>query len=103
MGCQYFEPCDHGADSFTIDIPKMTFGRDCLREAGQRASGMGMNRVALFTDPYLKDSVYVATVTVSLNQAGLGVAVFDEITIDRPIDRPGVGSPPTICCRWVTN
>ena len=82
MGCQYFEPCDHGADTFTIDIPKMTFGRGCLREAGQRASGMGMSRVALFTDPYLKDSVYVTTVTESFAQAGLDFAIFDEITIE---------------------
>ena len=51
MGCQYFEPCDQGADTFTIAIPKLTFGRGCLHEAGPRASALGMTRVALFTDP----------------------------------------------------
>ncbi|MDH3635541.1 MAG: iron-containing alcohol dehydrogenase [Gammaproteobacteria bacterium] len=82
MGCQYFAPCDHGADTFTIAIPKLTFGRGCLREAGARAAGLGMTRVGLFTDPYLRESAYVATVLESLGQAGLDVAVFDEITIE---------------------
>ncbi len=82
MGCQYFEPCDQGADSFTIAIPKMTFGRGCLHEAGVRAGALGMTRVALFTDPFIRDSAYVATVIDALGQAGLDVAVFDEISIE---------------------
>jgi alcohol dehydrogenase class IV len=82
MGCQYFDPCDNGADTYTIAIPKYSFGRGCLREAGARAAGLGMTRVGLFTDPFLRDSAYVATVLESLAQAGLDVAVFDEITIE---------------------
>ncbi len=82
MGCQYYDPCAGGADTFTIAIPKYTFGRGCLAEAGQRASALGMTRVGLFTDPHLRDSVYVATVIEALGQAGLDVAVFDEITIE---------------------
>ena len=62
MGCQYFDPCDHGADTFTIAIPKITFGRGCLAEAGARARGLGMHRVALFTDAALRQSAYFATV-----------------------------------------
>ena len=63
MGCQYFDPCQGGADTFTVAIPKYTFGRGCLREAGARSAGLGMTRVGLFTDPFLRDSEYVATVT----------------------------------------
>ena len=37
MGCQYFDPCAGGADTYTIAMPKYTFGRGCLREAGARA------------------------------------------------------------------
>jgi len=66
MGCQYFDPCDHGADTFTIAIPRVTFGRGCLAEAGARARALGMTRIAVFTDPFLRDSVYVATVLDSL-------------------------------------
>ncbi len=82
MGCQYFAPCEHGSDTFTIDIPKLTFGRGCLREAGARAAAIGMSRVALFTDPILKDGPYVAAVISSLREAGIDVAVFSEIRIE---------------------
>ena len=82
MGCQYFEPCDHGADSFTIAVPKMTFGRGCLREAGARAAALGMTRVGLFTDPRLRQGPYVNTVLESLKLAGIDVAVFDDVTIE---------------------
>ena len=82
MGCQYFDPCDHGADTFTIAIPKVTFGRGCLIEAGARAKGLGMTRVGLFTDSALRQSPYFVTVMESLHAAGLDVAVFDEVTIE---------------------
>ena len=82
MGCQYFSPCEHGADSFTIAVPKLTFGRGCLKEAGTRAAHRGMSRVALFTDAYLKDGPYVSTVQQSLREAGLDFDVFSEIRIE---------------------
>ena len=82
MGCQYFAPCEHGSDTFTIDIPKITFGRGCLHEAGARAEAIGMSRVALFTDPFLKDGPYVESVVNSLKEAGIDVAVFSEIRIE---------------------
>ena len=86
MGCQYFDPCDNGADNFTIAIPRVTFGRGCLAEAGARARGLGMSRVALFTDRILRQGPYVASVLESLRKAGLDVAVFDEITIEADDD-----------------
>ena len=82
MGCQYFVPCEHGSNTFTIDIPKVTFGRGCLQEAGARANSHGMSRVALFTDPFLKDGPYVDTVVHSLKAAGIDVAIFSEIRIE---------------------
>lgn len=82
MGCQYFEPCEHGADSFTIGLPKLTFGRGCLSEVGARAAARGMTRVALFADPFLKDGPYVSSVQKSLRQAGVDFAVFSDIRIE---------------------
>jgi alcohol dehydrogenase class IV len=82
MGCQYFSPCEHGADSFTVAIPKLTFGRGCLQEAGVRAGQRGMTRVALFTDAFLKDGPYVSIVQQSLREAGLDFDVFSEIRIE---------------------
>ncbi|MEE8365084.1 MAG: hydroxyacid-oxoacid transhydrogenase [Gammaproteobacteria bacterium] len=82
MGCQYFQACDHGADTFTIGLPKLTFGRGCLNEAGVRAAARGMSRIVLFTDPFLKDGPYVAVVQKSLQQAGIDSAIFSEIRIE---------------------
>jgi len=82
MGCQYFSPCDQGADSFTIGMPKLTFGRGCLNELGVRAAARGMSRIALFTDPFLKQGPYLATVQKSLQQAGIDSTIFSEIRIE---------------------
>ena len=82
MACQYFAPCDHGADSFTIHIPRTTFGRGSLSEAGPRAARLGMTSVALFTDPGLVESDYVAAVLQSLEDSVDAVQLFSDITIE---------------------
>ena len=82
MACQYFEPCEHGANTFTVAMPKLTFGRGCLAEAGPRATARGFSRAALFTDPYLVNGPYVDTVRRSLTDAGIDVAVFSDIRIE---------------------
>ncbi len=79
MACQYFEPCDHGAESFTVMMPKLTFGRGCLSELGERAKGRGFKRVALYTDPFLKDGPYVETALETLRANAIDVAVFSDI------------------------
>ncbi len=82
MGCQYFSPCEHGAESFTVAMPKLTFGRGCLSEAGIRAKGRDMKNTALFTDPMLMDGKYVNQVKASLTAQGINVTVFSEIRIE---------------------
>ena len=82
MACQYFAPCEHGAKSFTIDIPKVTFGRGVLKEAGERAKAIGMKQIALFTDPYLEDGPYVTSVKNSLKNSGLSFEIFSDIRIE---------------------
>ena len=82
MGCQYFEPCDHGAATFTVAMPKLTFGRGCLHEAGPRAGALGMKQVALFTDPHLRNGEYVDIVRQSLVNQGLAVEIFSEVRIE---------------------
>lgn len=82
MACQHFEPTEGGAETFTVAMPKYTFGRGSLREAGVRARSLGMSRVALITDPYLCDGLYVATVTESLKQQGLTVGIFSPVRIE---------------------
>ena len=82
MACQYFEPCDHGATSFTIAIPKVTFGRGTLSEVGMRAQSLGMTEVALFTDAGLLDGSYMATVKQSLTSLGIAFQIFSEIRVE---------------------
>jgi alcohol dehydrogenase class IV len=83
MGCcQYFTPSDGGADTFTVEMPRLTFGRGCLSEVGERAVSRGMRRIAIITDEYLNDSAHVARVRGSLDAAGLDHATFDEIRIE---------------------
>lgn len=87
MGCcQYFNPSEGGADSFTVEMPRVTFGRGCLAELGERAKSRGMRRAAVITDRYLNRSRHMDTVRRSLEASGLDYAVFDEIRIE-PSDR----------------
>ncbi len=82
MACQYFQHTEEGAQSFTVAMPKYTFGRGCLAEAGVRAKALHMNKVALFTDLYLLDGPYIATVKASLREQGLSVDLFSDIRIE---------------------
>lgn len=82
MGCQYFSPTEHGADSFTVAMPRLTVGRGTLHELGERASALGLRQVALFTDPYLLDGPLVAIARESLSAAGIEMAIFSDIRVE---------------------
>ena len=82
MACQYFLPCENGAETFTVQMPKLTFGRGCLSEIGERAKGRNFSRVALFTDPYLRDGPYVETALNALNKSNIDAALFSDIRIE---------------------
>jgi alcohol dehydrogenase class IV len=72
--------------AFAIDISSITFGHGVLKEAGEHARGLGMTRVALFTDATMARLPYVAQVAGSLRAAGLDVAIFDEARVE-PTDQ----------------
>ena len=82
MGCQHFDAVEGGANTFTVAMPKYTFGRGCLDEAGTRAKALGMKNIALFTDQFLEQGLYFETVSESLRKAGLEVTVFSAIRIE---------------------
>ncbi|MCY4150021.1 MAG: iron-containing alcohol dehydrogenase [Gammaproteobacteria bacterium] len=63
-------------------MPKYTFGRGTLSEAGARAESNGMKTVALFTDPQMAQGPYVATVQESLKSRAIEFAVFSDIRIE---------------------
>ena len=82
MGCQYHAPTENGADTFTVAMPRLTFGRGCLDEVGARAAARLLKRIALFTDPLLADGSLVARALASLEAAGIDVAVFSDIRVE---------------------
>ncbi|MFK7889199.1 MAG: hydroxyacid-oxoacid transhydrogenase [Granulosicoccus sp.] len=63
-------------------MPRLTVGRGVLREVGDRAAGLGLKRVALFTDPWLEQGPLVATVVESLKNAGVDTAIFSDIRVE---------------------
>ena len=72
-----------GSDrGFTVGMPTFTFGAGVLAEAGDNARELGLKRIALFTDPRLESSEYVAIVKASLAAAGVDVAVYRDIAIE---------------------
>ena len=55
MSCRHLVAAAAGCDTaFTVDASRVTFGPGRLAEVGDRASALGMRRVALFTDARLR-------------------------------------------------
>lgn len=83
MGCcHYFAATEGGADSFTVEMPRITFGRGVMDEVGERVRAKGIRRAALFTDPYLADSKHVARARKALTDAGVDVELYAEVKIE---------------------
>ncbi len=82
MGCQYYAPSENGADTFTVAMPRLTFGRGCLDEVGARSAARLLKRIALFTDPMLLEGPLVARAMASLTAANIDVAVFSDIRVE---------------------
>ena len=80
--CQYYMATGEGDPSFTVDVPQFTFGAGCLAESGAHAKGLGLKRVALFTDPRVARLPHIDTVRKSLTSAGVDCAVYDEVTVE---------------------
>jgi alcohol dehydrogenase class IV len=84
--CQYPLPEAGCEGAFTIDAARVTFGRGCLREAGDRARALGLRRVALFTDATIAKLPFVEVVLASLRQAGVDVVTYAQVHVE-PTDR----------------
>lgn len=83
MGCCHHYAAHEGGDAaFTVDASRITFGRGCLREIGDRAARLGMRRVALFTDARIAQTPYLARVRDSLTEAGIDVVTYDAVRVE---------------------
>jgi hydroxyacid-oxoacid transhydrogenase len=68
--------------AFTVGMPAFTFGAGCLAEAGDNAKDLSLRRVALFTDRGVAASAHLAKVRTSLDAAGIGVTLYDEVAVE---------------------
>ncbi|ORW84531.1 alcohol dehydrogenase [Mycobacterium sp. IEC1808] len=73
------EDCD---GAFTVDASRVTFGRGCLAEVGDRARALGLRRVALFTDAGVTGLPIFATTHDSLVAAGLDVVTYADVHVE---------------------
>ena len=88
MSCchSYYAFSESGDTAFSVDAASVTFGHGALGEVGSEARALGCRRVALFTDKIVGKLPHVARALVSLQRAGVDVAVYDEVRIE-PSDR----------------
>ena len=73
------EDCD---GAFTVDASRVTFGRGCLAEAGDRAGALGMRRVVLFSDAGVARLPIFAKTHDSLVAAGLDVVTYTDVHVE---------------------
>lgn len=84
--CHYPAPLDGCDGAFTVESSRVTFGRGCLAEVGSRARSLGMSRVMLVTDPFVRAQPWAETVLASLKEQDLDAVVFSDVEIE-PTDR----------------
>jgi hydroxyacid-oxoacid transhydrogenase len=83
MSCCHYQPAGDGFDSaFTVDASRITFGRGCLAELGERAAALGMTRVALCSDATVAQCSFFDTAQRSLRAAGLDVVPYTDTHVE---------------------
>lgn len=83
MSCCHYQPTGDGLDTaFTVDTSRITFGRGCLNELGDRAKALGMTRAALFTDPVVAELEVYDAAHRSLRAAGIDVMAYTEVRVE---------------------
>src|ERR1700721_4713427 len=73
------EDCDR---AFTVDASRVTFGRGCLAEVGERASALGLRRVALFSDAGVAGLPIFGKTHDSLVAAGGDVVTYTDVRVE---------------------
>jgi hydroxyacid-oxoacid transhydrogenase len=83
MSCCHYQPMGDGLDTaFTVDASRVTFGRGCLDELGDRANALGMRRVAVFADPVVAGLEIFDSAQRSLRDAGIDVAAYTDVRVE---------------------
>lgn len=82
MSCCHTDVVDGADSAFTVDASRITFGRGCLSEVGDRAKALGMARVALFSDSAVAVLPVFETVQRSLRAAGVDVVPYTDVRVE---------------------
>ncbi len=83
MACCDFPSVAQDCDgAFTVDASRVTFGRGCLAEVGDRASALGLRRVALFSDATVTQLPVFEKTHDSLRAAGLDVITYSDVHVE---------------------
>ena len=82
MTCCHYPPVEGGDGAFTVDASRITFGRGCVDELGERARALGMTRVALFTDAAVVRLPFFDNAHRSLAAAGLDVVSYSDVRVE---------------------
>jgi hydroxyacid-oxoacid transhydrogenase len=80
--CEVPIPAEDCDGAFTVDSSRVTFGRGCLAEVGDRAGALGLRRVALFSDAGVAKLPIFATARDSLLAAGIDVVAYTEAHVE---------------------
>ncbi len=83
MSCHHAYVAEPGFEgAFTVDASRITFGRGCLVELGERAKALSLSTVALFTDPRIEVLEHCDAARASLRRAGVDVVVFSDVRVE---------------------
>jgi len=77
------QPAPHAHETvLEVEAPRVKFGRGAIRELGAEAAGLGLRRVALFTDPRVARLELTERARASLRDARVDVAEFERVRVE---------------------
>lgn len=82
MSCNHDVVGDGFDTAFTVDTSRITFGRGALREVGDRARALGIERVALVSDADVSALAVFDTVRRALDAAGIDVVAYTDVHVE---------------------
>ena len=80
--CEHTDLTAEFDTAFTVDASRVTFGRGCLAEVGDRARALGIARVALFSDADVCRLAVFDTAVRSLREAGVDVVSYTDSRVE---------------------
>lgn len=84
--CHYYQFSDGHEQAFAVDVSSITFGPGVLAELGDHALGLGLRRIALITDRWLKSTSHLSVALASLKRAGVAGVGCDDTDVGQLVE-----------------